>query len=134
MIKKTVTLEETVAFLNALVKIDRDAMQRLVGARVECNLALADHPTVQAGPLHSGPGSGHLNQTEKKEERFELGFVGVLNGLFGIDDEGWGSIAANYVPDEKGKIEGFMILKANTKGKERESWPNYPEPFPQEGK
>ncbi|MCD6220687.1 hypothetical protein J7K25_00815 [bacterium] len=112
MIKKNVSLEEVVAFLNELTKIDRKAMQKLCKTRVKCNKKLAKHPTVQV--------------VKNKNGETKVGFLGILNGLFGIDEKGWGTIAANFVPNGRGKLEGFVILKKNTEGKVYEKWPTYP--------
>jgi hypothetical protein len=81
LIKRSVTLEEVLAFLNELTVIDPHAMYALISARVPCNQVLGDHPTVQA--------SG-------RDGKCEVGFLGVLNGLFGTYEEdplkGWGAI------------------------------------------
>ena len=69
-----VTPADAVAYLNELVRLDRPAMHALVESRVPCQEALADHPTVQV--VSDG-------------EDAVVGFLGVLNGLFGTDAEGW---------------------------------------------
>ena len=84
-IKKSITLDETIEFLNGLIEIDSEAVGRLITARVPCNEAMADHPTVQVGDCRDG---------------FEVGFLGVLNGLFGIDENGWGGITMIFEADK----------------------------------
>ena len=76
-IKESVTLDETIELLNSLVEIDPHAMTKLISARVECNEKLADHPTVQVGAI---------------DDKTEVGILGVLNGIFGADEDGWGPI------------------------------------------
>lgn len=84
-----------IARLNDVLQYDSEAVRRLIDSRVECNDALADHPTVQ---VRSREGEPHC-----------VGFLGVLNGLVGtIQDgprKGWGFITA--VVEDDGTISGF---------------------------
>jgi hypothetical protein len=95
----TPTAADAVDLLNQLCALDRDAMQALVAARVPCNQALGDHPTVQVG---ARPDDGS----------YTLGLLGVLNGLFGVIDvgeySGCGHIAAKF--DATGNLLGFTVL------------------------
>ena len=82
--------------LNEISKTDPTAMEWLLKNRVECNDALADHPTVQVNSEGDKP---------------MVGMLGILNGLVGaIDDDGpkkgWGFIAAKW-DDEQG-FTGFV--------------------------
>lgn len=79
-LKESVTIDEAIALLNEAVDLDADAMHRLVNKRVRCNAALADHPAIQV--LNSAPSA--------------VGLLGILNGLFGVDERGWGAITAVY--------------------------------------
>lgn len=85
MIKNSVTIDEVVQFLNEVTEIDQSAMTALLETRVPCNQALADHPTVQV---------------QARNDQNSVGFLGLLNGLFGVFDEGhhkdWGDIVAVY--------------------------------------
>ena len=79
--------------LNEIAARDQEAVCRLMlDARVPCNDALADHPSVQ---VRSREGEPHT-----------LGVLGLLNGLIGTIDEGpkkgWGLITA--VVDENHEI------------------------------
>lgn len=76
-IKDSVSIDDTIAFLNELMAIDPDAMAQLCISRVPCNEALADHPTVQVAPEDQG---------------YSVGILGIINGLFGVDGSGWGPI------------------------------------------
>jgi len=76
-VKDFVSLDETIAYLNELIKTDRVAMAALIANRVPCNQALADHPTVQVNAQHGG---------------YLVGMLGILNGLFGIHENGRGPI------------------------------------------
>jgi len=79
-----VSVDEVVDFLNELVEIDKDAIARLIATRVSCNESLADHPTVQV---------------MVKDNRFKVGLLGIINGLFGVDEKGFGAIAFEYSDD-----------------------------------
>lgn len=92
-VKEKISIEETVNFLNELLKIDPIAITALFSMRIGCNGALADHETVQV-LVSSGT-------------YFQVGMVGILNGLFGIDEHGWGHITIDY---DDGKITGFRVL------------------------
>lgn len=87
--KATVTPEEVVQVLNEAVKLDPKAMYALVEARVPCNEALADHPTIQVSAYDEQTG-------EPTPGQFKVGILGLLNGLFGTDSKGWGYIMANF--------------------------------------
>lgn len=90
-----VTPAEAVNFLNTLLELDRTAVTQLVFQRVSCNRALADHETVQVS--QAGP------------EFFKVGLLGILNGLFGVSEAGYGRIAAHL--GEGGVIEEFALVE-----------------------
>jgi hypothetical protein len=92
-IKENITIKEVVAFLNEILEIDNYAMTAFVSMRFTCNKALADHPSVQVGLYN--------------DRYFEVGLIGILNGIFGKDEYGWGHISAVY---KDGKIEKFNLL------------------------
>lgn len=93
MVKNEITIQETVDFLNEILKVDPVAITALFSLRTACNKDLADHGTVQVGAL--------------SKSYFQVGMIGVLNGLFGVDDYGWGRISADY---DNGTIKGFRLL------------------------
>jgi hypothetical protein len=64
-------------------------MLNLIDARVTCNEALADHPTIQVG---------------QQDGSYQVGLLGILNGLFGINDAGWGPITA-HIDSTGGTLE-----------------------------
>jgi hypothetical protein len=74
--------------LNDLLELDAEAIQKLVEARVPCNEQIASHPTVSVraycndGEIGSG-----------------VGMLEVINGAFGVDDEGRGPITAEFNDD-----------------------------------
>ena len=69
--------------LNELLLLDREAIKNLLCSRVACNKLMADHPSVQVNE----------NTPFKK---YSLGALGLLNGLVGVQDDGWGYIAAVF--------------------------------------
>jgi hypothetical protein len=91
MIKTSITVENVIEVLNEALIADPKAMNELIlGCKVECNEMLADHPTIQIG--YNG--------------KFRLGTLGLLNGLFEIDEKGFGPICA-VIDDETEKIVEF---------------------------
>lgn len=80
-----VTVDDALAYLNELVKLDPRAMHSLVECRHLCNQSLADHPTAQVATSNGGIAS--------------VGLLGIINGMFGVDEDGWGPITANFDGD-----------------------------------
>lgn len=93
-------VDKVVAYLNELVSIDREAVERLVETRVQCNVAMAGHPTVQV--------------MEDEEGNPVVGVLGVINGLVGTQPDGankpgWGYIAASF-DDKSGRLLKFIRI------------------------
>lgn len=82
-IRESITIDEAIEVLNSGLKADPVAMTALIGSRVKCNPAFAGHPTIQVG---DHPECGGMS----------VGLLGILNGLFGIDEQGWGPIVAHF--------------------------------------
>jgi hypothetical protein len=98
MIHETRSIQETIDFLNEILKLDPKFDELLVEGRHPCNKAIADHPSIQ---VHVGFKSSTT-----------AGTLGVLNGLFGADDKGWGPITAVFEDD------GTLTCFRRTKHKE----------------
>jgi hypothetical protein len=77
MIRNNVTVDETIQLLNELLELDKNGVLALVESRVVCNEKLADHPTVQV---------------RETADQITVGILGVINGLFGVDEKGLGAI------------------------------------------
>jgi hypothetical protein len=92
MINETVSIDDVIKFLNDLLKLDYDLMYEFVMNRKKCNDKVAGHETIQV-QLNAG------------DENLTVGLIGLLNGIFGKDEEGWGPIAC--VIEDDGKISGF---------------------------
>jgi len=80
--KRSILLSEAINVLNRAVREDREAVERLCDLRVDCNKILADDESIQVWAM----GDGAL----------KVGVIGLVNGLFGADAQGWGPIAAQY--------------------------------------
>lgn len=87
-----------VGLLNQVFALDRRTAMHLAETRFQCNQAVADHPSVQVGVV-GDPERGAI---------YQVGILGILNGLVGTDEEGWGVIAADYRGDE---LVGFKLLE-----------------------
>lgn len=92
MIKEKVTLDEAVEFFNSLLEIDKEAISKVFTSRVNCNKKMAEHITVQVFSF--------------EDDIYYVGPLGILNGLFGIDEEGFGGIIA--IIYDNGDIKEFL--------------------------
>ena len=102
MIKKQVAPQEVVDFLNEALKLDKNCIETLFNYGVDCNESIVNHPTIQCGKYG-----------DMKNPR--LRFVGLLNGIFGVDENGYGCIAMS-LDDETNKLQKFIILEDRLKG------------------
>jgi len=70
------------------------AVAALVDVKVDVTQSVADHPTIQIDARRPGfP---------------KLGIIGLLNGLCGVRNDGWGYIAGEF--DDHGRLIRFVIL------------------------
>lgn len=83
------SIAQAVEVLNRIHQADPTVLPALIGHRVPCNEELADDPSVQVGVLESG---------------YEVGILGVINGLIGANEQ-VGFIAAVY--DDDGALTHF---------------------------
>lgn len=81
MLKDSVTIDDVIELLNDAFTKDPEAMNDLALSRVTCNEVLADHPTIQVG---------------KFGNEYKVGIIGILNGIFGMADDGFGAIAGDF--------------------------------------
>ena len=72
------SVDQAIAVLNRALEADPDAMRDLVNRRVECNEKLASDESIQVGQYAPG--------------RYRVGLLGIVNGLFGIGEDGYGHI------------------------------------------
>lgn len=101
-------IDDVIDFLNDLVEKDEHFVRMLVRTRVPCNQAIADHPTVQVGERSE---SSKLLLGDGAERPYEAGFLGVLNGLFGVDEKDWGFL---YMAQEEGTGKVLRFFRGPT--------------------
>ena len=89
MILETISIDYTIEFLNNLAADDPEFMRLSIAARVPCNEITADHPSVQVAVVG-----------DPEDSEYNAGFLGVLNGLFGSDEDAWGVITMVYDNDD----------------------------------
>jgi len=93
-------IQAAIDVLNEALEADPEAITNLLNIRIPCNKALADHPTIQSG-------------LELSDGSFRISPLGLINGLFGIDERGWGFIGAECEVDENFqtiKIYRFVFI------------------------
>jgi hypothetical protein len=87
---KPVVPQDVINLLNEASKLDPAAIRALIKNRVPCSGGLADHPTIQ------------VDTTEDGEPR--VGMLGVINGLFGVDENTWGPVIENFPNDTRDPV------------------------------
>lgn len=83
MIKESVTIDEMVTFLNEFLSLDPQATSEFLNRRILVNDLVVNHPTIQC---------------RVKDNQGSINLIGLLNGLFGIDEKGYGALC--YVIEE----------------------------------
>jgi hypothetical protein len=82
---KPATPQDVINLLNAASRLDRAAIRTLVDNYVRCNCGLADHPMIPVGVTEDGEP--------------QIGMLGIINGLYGVDEDAHGPVVAN-IPDD----------------------------------
>lgn len=110
-----VSAEQAVKILNEAFQADPEAIRRMIYSPVTVNDQIANHPTIQVGqkkkPGRTAIGPDGIFELPSNETVSTLGVIGLLNGIFGIDENGQGPIASLYdiYPDGKEVLAGFCI-------------------------
>jgi len=108
------TIDHAIKVLNEILMLDKKAIESLISNRVECNEALADHPTVQVGAIMNKTSScGKSEYMGSEITGYNVGLLGIINGLFGVDENKCGYIAARYNDD--GNLICFERFKVGEK-------------------
>lgn len=102
MLKTQITPREVVDFLNDLLEVDRESISKFFHKRTVVNEDLAGHPTVQV--------------RISSNEETTIAALGLLNGLFGVDSDGWGAIY-RLIEDDGYSIIKFGLVDNEMKGK-----------------
>ena len=79
--------------LNEAVRLEPDAISALMFNRVTIGEELAHHPTIQCRQVG--------------RDRYEVSALGLINGLFGADEDHWGFIFAHVDNEDPLKITHF---------------------------
>lgn len=82
--------QEIINRLNKLIEDPevKTLLEQLIHNRVNVSERLADHPTVQVGKVSDGV-----------QDYWQVGLLGLLNGIVGVKPNHWGYIAARYDTD-----------------------------------
>ena len=107
MIAATITPQEAVNFLNELIALDGRLVTALFMRRLICGQEWADHPTVQVRRV------AEVQEPPNDFAVYEVGMLGILNGMFGVDEKGWGAIVAHL--DDADQIVRFNITEVGLK-------------------
>lgn len=92
MLKHYIHADEVCDLLNEALNMDPNCINDLVSHRVQCNDKIANHPTIQVRQ--------YIDDKYPK-----LGLIGLINGMFGIREDGMGAICADV--ELNGKILKF---------------------------
>lgn len=95
MEEPSVTPQGVCDLMNELIVLDKDCIEELTKARVQCNDKLADHESVQV-------------RLDMAKQKTFVGIVGILNGLF---REPQGVLCVQYTDDVDQKLIGFRPLE-----------------------
>ena len=109
-------VDDAIRVLNEALDADPEAVNRLMNLEVTCNETIADHPSIQVGTLAGRTSSGYarsfwrwllraLGQRQTEKDRHRLRPLGLINGLFGADEDCWGFICMTIGVD--GQITHF---------------------------
>lgn len=112
--KETVSIDDVLVLLNDLLAKDPSAVVSLVEKRTVCNDQIAEHPTVQV---------------LTKDGVHYVGLLGILNGLFGVNEHSYGVLAIE-MDDQTLKFQRFVRLdklEASKPTDERATPDNKPE-------
>ena len=85
--------DRAIDLLNEALLLDRVAVENLINFRTPCNNDMAEHESIQ------------VKQDRNIPELITVGFIGLLNGICGIDDNNCGGIAA--VINDAGQLVRF---------------------------
>lgn len=69
----------------------------MINFHVPCNNAIAEHESIQVGTY----------RPESQDSGYSLGLLGIINGLFGVDEEHYGFIGM----EAEGVDENYHITR-----------------------
>ena len=95
-------IRKAIQVLNEALQADPEGINVLIQQYVVVNETLADHPSIQVEAVVGAT------------SWFKLRPLGLINGLFGADEDGYGFIAAQTGDD--GQITRFIEMPAGERG------------------
>lgn len=98
-------IENFIKFLNDLLAMDPDLVQKLADTHYTCNQEVADHPTIM---VFSKEHAAERLGTDGTE--FKVRFLGILNGFLLQENPGSTPVAVEF-DDESGKVLRFTTYK-----------------------
>lgn len=101
---KPIDAVSAIELLNEFLARDPVAVKSLFRYRARCNAELAAHPCIHAG--HGPSAEDVFGDAALAAGEYSLGLLGFLNGLFGVDERGFGFITAAYADD--GSVVAFL--------------------------
>lgn len=102
---KALLAVQVIELLNDAFELDKTAINKLMETRVECNKALAWHPTIQSVPEQVSNTSGAAILTTV----YKVSILGLLNGIIGVDTTNRGVLEAVYSDSDPSKLLGFQL-------------------------
>lgn len=99
-------VNEAIAVLNRIHAADPTVLPALMSYRVRCNEAVADDPSVQVKVVPA-------DQLGKEDGYFEVGLLGIINGIFGVDARSVGFIGAYYDDDHNLTHFDWTVAEGN---------------------
>jgi len=102
-----VSINEVIQFLNELLQIDSDAINKLLSLRVSCNKELDKHETVQT---FAAPVKG-VTADDGPKTIPVVGILGIINGMFGVNSDNFGAIMI-MIERKTGKAVKFGLVDA----------------------
>ena len=86
--------DRIVMLLNDALRLDPEGMQSMCWFRIVCNPALANHPTIQSTSIGV---------------QYQIGMLGLLNGIVGTNPDGVGMILAKVHDSDSRKLVEFFV-------------------------
>lgn len=115
----TIICDRIIEVLKRALAADHDAVRALVEHRVPCNESLAADPTIQV--LVKISDDSFVEEGEEVDESYDVGLLGILCGIAGIHEDGFGKIAAVFETEcpEHGVVEAMVGETCPTEDCER---------------
>ncbi len=105
-----VSAEQAVKILNEAFAIEGKQLDLILCTGSRVSEELANHPTIQCSISGYADRrefiNGDIIATGERDPIYKMSFIGLLNGIFGVDANGQGSIARII---EDGELKGFCI-------------------------